>query len=132
MTGERLATHEIDRLLQFHPQHLQALLLELRSLVFKAAPHASERILWNGLSYHDAQIGGPVKGAICQLSIEGDHVIVGFIHGAFLPDPNRVLKGDRKSKRYVQTDSLEATPWAELEALLDSAVDYIQRWGSTK
>jgi hypothetical protein len=128
MPGERLSTHEIERFLQFQPRYLQDLLFELRGLVFKAAPHASERILWNGLSYHDAQIGGPVKGAICQLSIEGDHVIIGFIHGAFLPDPSGLLQGDRKSKRCLQVDSLEATPWGELEALLRAAAAYVERW----
>ena len=126
--NDRLSTRDLDHLLQFHPPHMQDLLLELRGLVFKVAPYATERALWGGLSYHDASIGGPVKGAICQLSIEGEAVHIGFIHGAFLPDPAGLLQGDRKSKRWLRVDSLESTPWVELEILLRSATAYIERW----
>ena len=77
------------------PQELQDLLFEARSVIFKAAPQATEHIAWGGFLYHDAEIGGPVKGAICDLSIEGDHLHVGFIHGAFLPDPENLLQGAR-------------------------------------
>jgi hypothetical protein len=127
--NERFSTHDLDHWLQFHPTHLQDLLLELRSLVFKVAPHATERVLWGGLSYHDASIGGPVKGAICQLSVEGEAVHIGFIHGAFLPDPAGLLQGARKSKRWMQVDTLEATPWSDLEALIAAAAAYVERWG---
>jgi hypothetical protein len=125
---ERRSTQEIRRYFQFHPPPMIDLLLELRGLVFKVAPHASERILWNGLAYHDHRIGGPVKGAICQLAIETGQVQIGFIHGAFLPDPTGLLQGERKSKRFLQVESLETTPWNELQALLASAAAYIQRW----
>ena len=127
--NQRLPTRELERMLQFQPAALRELLLELRNLVFKVAPHACERMLWGGLSYHDPAIGGPVKGAICQLEIEDEHVRVGFIHGAFLPDPASLLAGDRKSKRFVQVTSLQSAPWGDLEALFGAAADYIQRWG---
>jgi hypothetical protein len=126
--GERLPLYVIERYLQFQPQSLQDLLLEARSLVFKTAPHATEHIAWGGLLYHDADVGGPVKGAICDLSIQRDHLHVGFIHGAFLPDPAGLLQGDRKSRRGLDLDSLENAPWAEFEALVAAAAEYIQRW----
>ncbi len=126
--GDRLPFHLIERYLQFHPQALQDLLLEARNLVFKAAPQSSEHIAWGGFLYHDADIGGPVKGAICDLSIQRDHLHVGFIHGAFLPDPARLLHGDRKSRRSLTLDSLESTPWPALETLVAAAAEYIQRW----
>jgi len=125
---QRLPTREVERILQFQPQPLQELLLELRNLVFKVAPQACERVLWGGLSYHDPAIGGPVKGAICQLEIINEQVRIGFIHGAFLPDPAGLLAGDRKSKRFVQVVSLQAAPWDELEALVVAAAAHIQRW----
>ena len=127
--GERLPYQVIERFLQYKPQVLQDLLLEARSLVFKAAPQATEHIAWGGLIYHDADIGGPVKGAICDLSIQRDHLHVGFIHGAFLPDPENLLHGDRKSKRSLTIDSFDTAPWQAFEALVAAAAAYIQRWG---
>ncbi len=127
--GERLPIHVLERYLQFKPQELQDLLFEARSVIFKAAPQATEHIAWGGFLYHDAEIGGPVKGAICDLSIEGDHLHVGFIHGAFLPDPENLLQGARKSKRSLTMDSFETAPWPAFEALVAAAAAYIQRWG---
>jgi hypothetical protein len=112
---------EIERLLGFVPPQLKEIALELRNLVAKACPQATERVLWGGLSYHDSAKGGPVKGAICQIEIEKDHVRLGFIHGARLRDPNSLLKGKRLSKRYVVIHSYDEAPWKAILALIQEA-----------
>jgi hypothetical protein len=56
----------------------------LRRLVRGAAPAATETVLWGGLSYHLAFLGGRVKGAVCQIAVRGNQVELGFIHGVLL------------------------------------------------
>jgi hypothetical protein len=87
------------------------MVLELRSLVSSVCPNATERILWGGLSYHDSAKGGPVKGAICQIELDRNHVRISFIHGARLRDPESMLVGDQLSKRHLPVVSYERAPW---------------------
>ena len=116
-----LATAEVERFLAFVPPHVRDIALELRELVAAACPTATERILWGGLSYHDSRRGGPVKGAICQLELESDHVRLSFIHGVRLEDPNSLLRGGRLSKRYVAVKSYDDAPWDALRQLIVQA-----------
>jgi hypothetical protein len=116
-----LTTAEVDRFLAFVPPPLRDIALELRNVVASACPSATERILWGGLSYYDSRKGGPVKGAICQIELERDHVRLAFIHGARLADPSSLLRGDRLSKRYAMIKSYEDTRWEELRQLIDEA-----------
>ena len=119
-----LSTQEIERFLQHKPLHLQEIVLELRNLVAAVAPQATEKIQWKGLSYYDAERGGVVKGGICQIGIYPDHVRLSFIHGAFLPDPEDLLQGDRKAKRYVLISSFEDAPWEALQALIQVSAQF--------
>lgn len=43
------------------------LVLALRNVVRRSSPHAEESIVWGRLSYHRPQVGGRVKGAVCQI-----------------------------------------------------------------
>ena len=72
----------------------------LRNVVRRTAPDSEESLLWGGLSYHRPQVGGRVKGAVCQIVVKGDSVRLDFIHGIRLPDPCGVLQGDQVSKRF--------------------------------
>lgn len=119
--GEFLSNSEVERFLAFAPAHLVDIALELRSVIAAVCPYASERILWGGLSYHDARKGGPVKGAICQIEIRADHVRLSFIHGARLEDPDSLLRGDRLSKRYAVLDSFDQAKWDALRQLIEAA-----------
>ena len=123
----KYSIQELNRFLKNHPGELQDIVLELRNLVFKCAPDACEQILWRGLSYHKAELGGPVKGGICQISVQDDTVQLAFIHGSFLPDPMGLLRGDRKYKRYVEIRSLEEAPWSALEELIQASVAFDPR-----
>ena len=109
---------EIERFLERKPEALKDLVFELRNLIAEIAPYATEKIQWKGLSYFDANRGGTVKGGICQIEIHSDHVRLSFIHGAFLPDPQGLLQGQRVAKRYVRLETYESAPWEALEALI--------------
>jgi hypothetical protein len=122
--NQHYSIQEINQFLQHQPVELQDIVLELRNLVLCIAPQATERLLWGGIAYHNAEIGGPVKGAICQICVYRDHVQLAFIHGAFLPDPSGLLRGERKYKRYIKIESLEEVNWSAIEALIRAAVAF--------
>lgn len=116
-----LSTRYLEMYLQFTLPELRDIVLELRSLILSVAPDATENIRRTGLTYYDRELGGPVSGGICQISIHSDHVRLAFIHGAFLPDPKGLLEGDRKYKRYVRIHSYEHAPWDDLKDLITSS-----------
>lgn len=121
--GEFLSIAEVEGFLTDVPPGLQDITLELRSMLARLCPQATERILWGGLSYHDSRKGGPVRGAICQIEPRDDHVRLSFVHGARLEDPQALLEGDRKSKRYLRITSYEEAPWEAIGGLIQAATD---------
>ncbi len=114
----------IDTFLERTPRPLQDIVYELRNLIASVAPRVTEAVLWKGISYYDKERGGPVSAGICQIGLEADHVRLGFVHGAFLPDPSGLLEGDRKAKRYVRIPSYEAAPWEDLKALIAASTRF--------
>jgi hypothetical protein len=118
---ESLSLAEVEAFLARQPQALAEIALELRNLVAAECPSAAERILWRSLSYHDPEKGGPVKGAICQISLARDHVRLSFIHGVRLADPDRLLRGSRLSKRFVRIDDYQRAPWEAMRRLIRQA-----------
>jgi len=119
-----LTTLEIERFLSAKPACLRDIALELRNLVAVAAPEASERISWGGLNYFDSRRGGPVRAAICQIEVHADHVRLSFIHGIHLDDPDRLLVGDRLSKRYIRIDSYDEAQWDAYKRLIEAAARF--------
>lgn len=113
-----LPIHHIENFLKFTPHHLQEIVLELRNMIITVAPDATEVVRWGGLSYYHEGRGKIVSAGICQIGIHKDHIRLAFIHGVFLPDPGRLLRGTQKYKRYVQIDSYENASWNNLKELI--------------
>ena len=113
-----LPLNVVERSLQFEPKWQVEICLEVRNIVAQLAPHATERIVKNRLTYHDAARGGPVKAGICGISLHDDHVRVHFVHGAFLQDPTGLLEGNRLAMRYLRIHAYEDAPWEEIRALV--------------
>lgn len=125
MSGDHfLSFREIDHFLEYRPANLRDIVLELRNLVVGIAPTATERIVGDALTYHDAARGGPVKAGICQILIERDHVRLAFIHGAFLDDPKQLLQGERLAKRFAVISSYENAPWEALQSLIMASAKF--------
>jgi hypothetical protein len=116
-----LPTQFLEKYLLHASSELREIVLELRNIIVSVAPDAHERMHWNGISYFDANRGGPVSAGICQISVCQDHVRLGFVHGAFLPDPKQLLEGDRKAKRFVRIWSYNDAPWDDLRDLITSS-----------
>jgi hypothetical protein len=93
----------------------------LRGVVRRTVPHAEESLLWGSLSYHRPQVGGRVKGAVCQIVVKDGQVRLDFIHGIRLADPCGVLQGDRVSKRFVPIRSLADARRPEIVGLIREA-----------
>ena len=109
---------EVERILQFKHRELVDIALELRNIVVKVTPSATERINFRGLTYYDLKKGGPVKGGICGIEIRDTCVRLSFIHGVFLDDPNSLLEGDRLYKRYYEISSYDDALWDDIEKLI--------------
>jgi hypothetical protein len=93
----------------------------LRAVVLRTAPEVEETFVWGGLSYHRPQVGGRVKGAVCQIGFKGGHVRLEFIHGVRLADPCRLLRGNLRSKRFVSIEATADIERPELASLIREA-----------
>ena len=82
-----------EAFLRHLPPGTRGLVSALRAVVRRNVPLAEESVLWGGLSYHRPEVGGRVKGAVCQIVVKGGAVRLDFIHGIRLKDPSRLLRG---------------------------------------
>jgi hypothetical protein len=99
----------------------RALVVTLRAVVRRTVPQAEESLLWGGLSYHRPEVGGRVKGALCQIGVKRGQVRLDFIHGVRLADPEGVLQGKRLSKRFITINSIADAERPEIAALIREA-----------
>jgi hypothetical protein len=111
----------IEKYLQQVSPNLRDIVLELRNIVASVAPDATERQHSRGFSYYFKDRGGPVSAGICQIGIFRDHVRLGFIHGAFLPDPDGLLVGEPKYKKHVRIYHYDDAPWEYLRSLIQAS-----------
>lgn len=108
------------------PANVRPIVAELRRLVFDTVPHATERVIWDAISFHDAERGGPIQGGICQIVVRDGVVRLDFVHGASLPDPHELLNVEkgRKAKRFATFEPGKKLPAGALRALIKAADAY--------
>jgi hypothetical protein len=112
---------DLEEFLDALPPDTRQLALALRDVVRRAVPHAEESLLWASLTYHRPDVGGRVKGAVCQIVVKGDKVRLDFIHGVRLADRCGLLQGDRLSKRFVPIQCAADAERPEIAALIREA-----------
>lgn len=95
--------------------------LALREIILQTVPGVLESVVWRSLSYHRPQVGGRVKGAVCQIVVKGTQVRLDFIHGIRLADPADLLTGHRKSKRSVLIETVGETTRPQVVELIRQA-----------
>ena len=115
--------YEVERALRFKPPDMVDLLLEVRSIVARVVPWATERISLGGLTYYDASKGGTITGGICFVDIQDDHVRIRFGLGVFLDAPKSLLAGDRLYMRYLDISSFDDAPWTDIEDLIQASAN---------
>ena len=116
-----LPERSIENYLQQVPSDLRDIVLEIRNIVASVAPEATESQHSRGFSYYFKERGGPVSAGICQIGIYHDHIRLGFIHGAFLADPEGLLVGEPKYKKHVRIYHYEEAPWEYLKQLIEAS-----------
>ena len=119
-----LSINEIERYFQKEPLNLVEIVLELRNLIFSVAPETTEMIQWKGITYFDATRGGSINAGICQIHVIEGCVHLAFMHGKFLPDPDALLEGQQKYKRFVKIHSYEDVPWESLKKLIQASYQF--------
>ena len=112
---------DLEAFLDALPPDTRQLVLALRDVVRRTVPHAEESLLRGSLSYHRPQVGGRVKGAVCQIVVTGGQVRLDFIHGIRLADPCGLLQGDGVSKQFVPIGAAADAERPEIVALLREA-----------
>ena len=103
------------------PSETRQLVLALRNVVRRIVPHAEESLLWGSLSYHRPEVGGRVKGAVCQIVVKRCQVRLDFIHGIRLADPGGLLQGEGVSKRFVPIETVADAERSEVATLIREA-----------
>jgi hypothetical protein len=111
----------IEKYLEMVPPELRDIVLEIRNLIACVAPQATESQHSRGFSYYFKERGGPVSAGICQIGIFQDHIRLGFIHGAFLPDPDSLLVGEPKYKKHLRIYHYEDAPWEYMRMLIEAS-----------
>jgi len=111
----------IEKHLEYAVPELRDIVLEIRNIVASFAPDATETRHSRGFSYYHKERGGPVSAGICQIGIFPDHVRLGFIHGAFLPDPEGLLVGEPKYKKHLRIYHFEDAPWEYIRRLIEAS-----------
>jgi hypothetical protein len=97
---------------------VRKVLEELRALVHEALPEAAEGFKWGAPVFDNAH-----GVTVVYLYGGKDHANLGFVRGAELNDPDKLLKGSGKAGRHVQVFPSDETPKAALAALLRQCAD---------
>ena len=107
---------------KFEPAQ-QALIRAARKALRKRLPTAHELVYDN---YNFFVIGyGPTErpsDAILSLTGAAKGVGLCFIHGASLPDPQKILLGSGNQTRFIRVDSVEVLARPAAEALIKAAI----------
>src|SRR5262249_37108401 len=111
----------VEAFLDALPPDTRQLVLALRDVVRRIVPQAEKSLLWGGLSYHRPQVGGRVKGAVCQIVVKGGRVRLDFTHGMRLADPCGLLQGDGVARRFAPIGAVADAERPEVTALIREA-----------
>jgi len=101
----------------------QALIRAARKTLQKRFPTANE-IIYDNYNFFVIGYVPSERPSECIISLAAAANGIGlcFIHGASLPDPNKVLSGQGKQTRFLRLPSTGVLERPEVSALLDAAV----------
>jgi hypothetical protein len=97
LTQQKLADH-----LCMEELPVRRLVLALRRAVLDAVPTASEAVKFRVLCYfHGDAYFKSIGGNICMIEAKRGRVVLSFIRGSLVEDPDGLLMGKGKFKRFV-------------------------------
>jgi hypothetical protein len=128
MERQRLDADELARHLDPYSARLREAVLELRDFVLDTAPDVAEAIKFNSLCYYKPdRPWGVIGGNVCMIGVRDDRLLLGFIHGAALPDPAGLLQGEAKAARHIEIRSAKDPDRRAIRQLIREAVRYEPR-----
>ena len=113
-----IPTQILEKKFSYLPIDLFDVFFELRNLIFTIRPDITEEMTRNSVTYYDAKKGGHVSAGLCSIVFCENHIEVHFIHGTFLPDPEHMLQGDCKYKRFFKINSFDSARWDAIQNLI--------------
>ena len=116
MTKSRSA----EEVLESCSSEVQVLADQARRLLLKLLPAAEETVDPTAavLSYG---YGPGYRGMICTLLLSKSGVKIGFVNGAELPDPARLLEGSGKKHKYIQLKTASDLKRPGVKQLVEAA-----------
>lgn len=118
----------IEKQLQYTAPELRDIVLEVRNIITRVAPGVTEVQHRRGFSYYYKERGGPVSAGVCLVELFPDHVRLGFIHGAFLPDPQGLLVGEARYKKHMRIYHYDEAPWETMQDMIAAASRFDPYW----
>ncbi|MHC5010034.1 MAG: DUF1801 domain-containing protein [Planctomycetota bacterium] len=125
MAGERLETAQIERVMAGWSEPSRRLGRAARALVLGIAPGLDERIAFGSLSF--VKPGAPygvIGGNVCQVTEKDGILRLAFLHGASLGDPEGLLRGRAKAKRYVEIRTPDDLRRPAISSLVRAALEH--------
>src|SRR3954462_13770432 len=118
--AERRLKSFIDK---FEPRH-RTLIRAVRKALGKRFPTAYE-LAYDNYNFFVLGYGATERPSDCIVSMAAGANGVGlcFIHGASLPDPNKILLGAGNQTRFIRIESADVLARPEVKALVGAAVD---------
>jgi hypothetical protein len=107
---------------KFDPKH-RTLIRSVRKEMRQRFPSANE-LAYDNYNFFVIGYGPTERPSDCIVSIAAAASGVGlcFLHGASLPDPNRILLGEGNQTRFIRLESANRLNRPEVKALLMAAV----------
>jgi hypothetical protein len=104
------------------PKPIRDLALKLRDFILATTPGVDEAVRFRSLCYFKPDHRyGAIGGNVCAIDLREDCVRLAFLHGAALPDPDHLLQGRAKAKRYVEIHPSEGWNRSSIRGLLLAA-----------
>ena len=117
------AEEQLNRFIdKFEPNH-QGIIRAVRKALRKRLPAANELAYdnYNFLALGYCSTARP-SDAIVSIAAAANGVGLCFIHGASLPDPQKILLGSGKQTRFIRVESAEILARPEVEALIAASI----------
>ena len=113
MTGKAKESQSVEDYVAARTAPVRATLEALRLLVKSTLPELTEGMKWGAPVYR-----GPDGQPLIYLYGGKGHVNLGFLRGAELDDPDKLLEGSGKPSRTIRVQSSQEIPKKEIRKLL--------------
>jgi len=115
-----MKSRSAEEVLESCSSEVQVLADQARRLLLKLLPAAEETVDPTAavLSYG---YGPGYRGMICTLLLSKSGVKIGFVNGAELPDPARLLEGSGKKHKYIQLKTASDLKRPGVKQLVEAA-----------